>query len=97
MYYNEEFEYLVVNIPSIAENLENIKRITQIGVDKFKRRFNQTNHYTRNDNITWQFMNYNVYGLCSCNEWFYDMYVAQINAIREYFKLYHVIGQGGYR
>lgn len=87
MYYNDEFKYLLVNIPGIAENLDNIKRITQLGVDKFKRKFSQTNHHVRNDNITWQFMNYNVYGLCSCNEWFYDMYVAQVNVIKQYFKL----------
>lgn len=87
MYYNEEFKYLLVQVPEIEENIENIKRITQIGVDKFKRKFQQVNHSSRNDNITWQFTNYNVYGVCSCNQWFYDIYKAQINAIREYFKL----------
>lgn len=87
MYYNDEFKYMLVDIPHIAENIENIKRITQVGVDKFKRKFNQVNHNARNDNITWQFMNYNVYGLCGCNEWFYNIYKSQIEAIREYFKI----------
>jgi hypothetical protein len=87
MYYNEEFNYMVVDIPHIAENINNIKRITQLGVEKFKRKFNQSNHSPRNDNITWQFANYNVYGICGCNEWFYNIYRSQIEAIREYFKV----------
>ena len=44
MYYNEEFNYMLVDIPHISENIENIKRITQLGVEKFKRKFNQSNH-----------------------------------------------------
>lgn len=87
MYYNEEFGYILVDIPHIAENIENIKRMTQVGVDKFKRKFSQTNHTARNDNITWQFGSYNVYGLCSCNVWFYEIYKSQVNAMREYFRL----------
>lgn len=87
MYFNEEFQYLTMTIPGVEENLENIKTITQLGVDKFKRKFQQTNHMVRNDNITWQFTNYNVYNVCSCNQWFYDIYKTQIFAIKEYFKL----------
>lgn len=86
-YFNEEWQYLTMPIPHVEENIENIKRITQLGVDKFKRKFNQTNHHARNDNITWQFMNYNVYGVCSCNQWFYDIYKSQIEAIKLYFEL----------
>lgn len=87
MYFNEEFQYLTMDIPVIEENLENIKRITELGVDRFKRKFNQTNHSVRNDNITWQFMNYNVYSICACNEWFYEIYKCQIDAIKKYFEL----------
>lgn len=87
MYFNEEFQYLTMDIPVIGENLENIKRITQLGVDRFKRKFSQTNHAVRNDNITWQFMNYNVYSICACNEWFYEIYTHQISAIKQYFEL----------
>ena len=90
MYYNDEFKYMLVDVPAISENLDNIVRLTNIGVDKFKRKFNQSNHHVRNDNITWQFMNYNVYCLCSCNQWFYDIFQTQINAIREYFKLSNI-------
>lgn len=87
MYYNEEFKYLVAPIPHVEENIENIRRITALGVDKFKRKFNQINHTRSTDNITWQFGSYNVYGLCSCNEWFYNIYQTQIEVIREYFRL----------
>lgn len=87
MYYNEQYQYMLIDIPHIAENIDNIMRMTQVGVEKFKRKFNQTNHVARNDNITWQFANYNVYGLCSCNQWFYEIYKSQIEAIREYFKM----------
>jgi hypothetical protein len=87
MYYNEQYQYMLIDIPHIADNIDNIMRMTQVGVEKFKRKFNQTNHVARNDNITWQFTSYNVYGVCGCNQWFYDIYKSQIEAVREYFKL----------
>jgi hypothetical protein len=87
MYYNEEYEFILMEIPQIVENIDNIKRITQLGIDKFKRKFDQQNHAVGTDNITWQFGSYNLYGLCSCNEWFYEIYRSQVHAVREYFKL----------
>lgn len=87
MYYNEEFQYMVIDVPHIRDNLENIQRITQLGVDKYKRKFNLRNHAGGTDNITWQFGNYNVYGLCSCNQWFYDIYKTLIQGLRDYYRL----------
>ena len=85
MQYNEEFQYATFDVPYIAEHIEDIKRITQIGVDKYKRKFYVTNHANSTDNITWQFSNYNVYGLCSCNQWFYTIYKSLIQGLREYY------------
>lgn len=87
MYYNEEYQYMVVDVPHMRENIADIQRITQIGVDKYKRKFNATNYATGTDNITWQFGNYNMFGLNSCNQWFYDIYKSLIEAIREYHRL----------
>lgn len=90
MYYNEEFKYMLVDVPHVRENIDDIKRMTQIGVDKFKRKFNNQNHAIGTDNITWQFSNYNVFGVCSCNQWFYDIYTSLISAIREYHRLANI-------
>jgi hypothetical protein len=87
MYYNEEFQYMLIDVQHIRDNLEDIQRITQLGVDKYKRKFNLKNNSNGSDNLTWQFGNYNVYGLCSCNQWFYDIYKTLINGLREYYKL----------
>ena len=57
MYYNEEFQYMLIDAPCISENIEDIKRMTEIGVDKFKRKFKLKNHTNGTDNITWQFSN----------------------------------------
>jgi len=87
MYYNDEFKYMLIDVPYIAENIEDIKRMTAVGVDKFKRKFNLKNHANSTDNITWQFSNYNVYSVCSCNQWFYNIYKNLVTGIREYHTL----------
>jgi len=78
---------MLIDVPYIAENIEDIKRMTAVGVDKFKRKFNLKNHANSTDNITWQFSNYNVYSVCSCNQWFYNIYKNLVTGIREYHTL----------
>jgi hypothetical protein len=84
--YNKEWQYMTVQVPYIAENIEDIKRLTAVGVDKFKRKFHNQNHAIGTENITWQFANYNVFGVCSCNQWFYEIYKSLIGLIKEYHK-----------
>ncbi len=87
MYYNSEYQYMTFDVPHVVENIVDIQRMTDIGIDKFKRKFNARNYAVGTDNITWQFANYNVFGLCSCNQWFYDIYTSLIDGIRQYHEL----------
>ena len=84
IYYNDEYQYMTVQVPHIEQNISDIQRMTWLGVDKYKRKFGAQNHALGTDNITWHFGNYNVFGLCSCNQWFYDIYKSLLDVIREY-------------
>lgn len=90
MYYNEEYQYITVDVPHIEQNITDIKRITSLGVDKYKRKFGASNYAVGTNNITWQFGNYNMFGVNSCNQWFYDIYTSLISTIREYHKLANI-------
>jgi hypothetical protein len=90
MYFNEEFKYMLFDIPVIQENQERVLRVCNGGILRFKTSKGLTNHNPKPNNLTWYFTEYNIFGLCACSQEFYDIYSDLIRGMRAYFQEFQI-------
>ena len=87
MYYNEEFKYVLFDIPAIVEQQKTILWQGDQGMTRFKESKGILRQNPLPNNLTWYFKEYNIFSLCAGQQGFYDIYKGLVEGIRYYFEV----------